>query len=88
MLLPRFCSQVSRGLPFSHQARHAEVGTVLPASPPAECARVPSYTNAKCYGVVQICTDCCRLPNPRSPATYDEHCGGPYVCGVCLGLPF
>jgi len=61
---------------------------ILPAGLPPECARVPSYSKAECWGVVQVCEDCCRLPDPRSPANYVEHCGGKYPCGVCFGLPF
>jgi hypothetical protein len=75
----------------NHPAIHylsASSGTILPASLPPECARVPSYSKAECWGVVQVCQDCCQLPDPRSPANYNEHCGSKYPCGVCFGLPF
>ncbi|MEV7441609.1 hypothetical protein ACFCYI_32645 [Streptomyces sp. NPDC056257] len=60
-------------------------GGIVPQSLPAQC-QGQGYGKADCYGVVNVCTDCCQVYTYG--AGYNEVCGTPYVCGACLGLPF
>jgi len=90
MLLPKAVAAVSRGNYASRAGFLAgESADILPSALPRECVGVASYSTCWCRGFfvgVQLCKDCCRLPNPYSPATYDEHCGVPYVSGPCIGF--
>lgn len=61
-------------------------GGIVPQSYPAQCASAAGYSKAECYGVVNVCEDCCQRYDFGSG--YHEVCGTPYVCGACFGLPF
>lgn len=58
---------------------------IVPQALPSQC-HGQGYSTAKCYGVVNVCTDCCQ--EYKYGAGVGEVCGTPYVCGACFGLPF
>lgn len=57
---------------------------VVAESYPAECHGAQGFTKTSCYGVVQMCQDCCQRWSPGSG--YHDVCGDSYVCGACLGF--
>lgn len=72
-------------------ATFADSANVEASSLPAQCQRPGAsqgFTNTNCWGVVQICNDCCTVFNPQDPVHPSTVCGSPYPCGACFGLPF
>jgi hypothetical protein len=96
MHLPPYAAPINRG----RYRRVASKGVALSreaitiSTLPSDCVRsgAAGYTDTKCYGVVQICTDKCRVYDPihgdPSQGYTREVSGTPYPCGVCFGLPF
>ncbi|MGX1310496.1 hypothetical protein RKD24_000615 [Streptomyces calvus] len=93
MTNPQFSAEATldRGLPvhvsprFDVGPREAE-GGIVPQSYPAQCQGAQGFTKTECYGVVEMCQDCCQRYDFGSG--YHDVCGTPYVCGACIGLPF
>jgi hypothetical protein len=57
---------------------------IVPQTYPPECYGAQGYSKADCYGVVEVCHDCCQRWYPGSG--YVEVCGDGYVCGACFGF--
>jgi hypothetical protein len=69
--------------PGSTIPRSAASG-IVPQTYPAQCQGAQGYSKQSCYGVVQMCQDCCQHWNPGQG--YVEVCGSSYVCGACFGF--
>jgi hypothetical protein len=64
--------------------------TIVMASLPPACQQPGAsqpWTDTSCFGVVEVCTDKCRVPCFNNVSGC-EVSGTPYVCGACFGLPF
>jgi hypothetical protein len=95
MTLPEFTTERSlyRRNTLSHRNTLKDTGlaqhSVIMAALPSECQRPGAsrpYTDTKCYGVVLVRTDKCRVPDGTIFGR--EVSGFPYPCGICFGFPW